>query len=316
LIFDSYKNTIKKKSTNKDKIFKEFSFYKNLPDEIKRYFPMVFNIDNHKEVMSYEMEYISKPNLSEIYLFSEIGPNAILRIINSVEMIFTTFYDKESKTLENASWLYSIKTQARQKNIEKIIEQEKYKFFREIYYDDFILNDNRLPSLKKTYDLLKNELINFEKKRPLHLGHGDLCFNNILVDPLYGTLNLIDPKAEKHNTLKKFGMIDNFYDLAKLNHSIEGLYDSVVNNLFKLDFIDNKHICFQIYMPKEYQIYNSYFKEIIINKRIDRKILKLLTANLFLSMLPMHIEDNKKIVGLALLGSIFMTELSMEKIIS
>ena len=103
---------------------------------------------------------------------------------------------------------------------------------------------------------------------------------------------------------------------SKLNHSIEGLYDSVVNNLFKLDFIDNKDIYFQIYMPKEYQIYNSYFKEIILDKRIDRKTLKLLTANLFLSMLPMHIEDNKKIVGLALLGSIFMTELSMEKIIS
>ena len=66
---------------------------------------------------------------------------------------------------------------------------------REIYENDFKINNIRLPSLKKTFLIINEELIKFEKIRPLHLGHGDLCFNNILVDPIYGTINLIDPKA-------------------------------------------------------------------------------------------------------------------------
>ncbi len=126
---------------------------------------------------------------------------------------------------------------------------------------------------------------------------------------------MIDPKAEKHKTLDIYGLVDNFYDLSKLNHSIEGLYDSVVNDLFRLEAIDNKNITFEVYKPKEYELYNNYFREIISDKRIDYRILRLLTANLFLSMLPMHIDDNNRIVALALIGSIFMSEYSMEKII-
>ena len=37
---------------------------------------MIFSVSKSKEEISYEMEYISKPNLSEIYLFGSIGPNS------------------------------------------------------------------------------------------------------------------------------------------------------------------------------------------------------------------------------------------------
>ena len=315
LIYDKNKNIIRKKSINKNKINNEIVFYKSIPDEIKRYFPMIFNIDNQKEYLSYEMEYICKPNLSEIFLFGEIGPNAIFRIINSIERVFKTFYDKESYPKEKADWLFSQKSNLRKLNIEKVLFKKEFRFFKEIYNNDFKLNNHIFPSIKNTFNLVIEELKSFEILRPLHLGHGDLCFNNILVDPIYGSINLIDPKAEKHKTLDIYGLVDNFYDLSKLNHSIEGLYDSVVNDLFRLEAIDNKNITFEVYKPKEYELYNNYFREIISDKRIDYRILRLLTANLFLSMLPMHIDDNNRIVALALIGSIFMSEYSMEKII-
>ena len=139
-------------------------------------------------------------------------------------------------------------------------------------------------------------------------------FNNILVDPLFGTVNLIDPKAEKHKIFKKYGLIDSFYDLSKLNHSIEGFYDSIVNNLFILNITNIKNISLEVYKPPEYEIYNFYFKSIIAEK-IDNEILKLLTGNLFLSMLPMHLDNIERVISLALLGSIYMSEYNIKQIL-
>ena len=314
LTYDKNKSIITKKSTNKVKIDQEVSFYQTISNDLKRYFPMVFNIEKNEIYSSYEMDYISKPNLSEIYLFGEIGPNAILRIFNSIERVFKKFYEKQSLVDENANWLYSLKTESRQIEFEKIISKSDFNFVRKIYRSDFKVNNYKMPSLKRSFDFLKKELLIFENKRPIHVGHGDLCFNNILVDPVYGSINLIDPKAEKHVSLDKYGLIDNFYDLSKLNHSIEGLYDSIVNNLYNLKTYDIENISFEVYQPKEYQYYKRYFKEIISEKRINTELLRLLTANLFFNMLPMHVENIEKVISLALIGSILLSQLSMKEI--
>ena len=315
LTFDEKKNTIKKRSSNKLKIEQEILFYKTIPNELKRYFPMIFKVENKNSEISYEMEYIGKPNLSEIYLFSKIGPNAIMRIFNSLEVIYKTFYEGKYLIKDKVDCFYHLKTSSRQNEIEDIIQKKDYRFFKEIYNYDFKVNNFKFPALKKTFELLIKELLKFDFKRKLYLGHGDLCFNNILVDPIFGTINLIDPKAEKHKATKKYGLIDNVYDLSKLNHSVEGLYDSVVNNLFRLKILDINNINFEIYKPLEYKIYNYYFKEIILYKRIDPEYLRLLTANLFLSMLPMHIDNVDRIIGFSLIGSIFMSNYSIDEIL-
>ena len=73
------------------------------------------------------------PSISEIYLFSEIGPNAILRIFNSIEIIFKKFYEKQNLIVENANWLYSSKIESRQIEFEKIIDKSDFSFLRRIY---------------------------------------------------------------------------------------------------------------------------------------------------------------------------------------
>ena len=115
----------------------------------------------------------------------------------------------------------------------------------------------------------------------MHIGHGDLCFNNILIDPIYGKVNLIDPKGNYHKKLGFYGVVDNFYDLAKLNHSFEGLYDSVVNNLFKFVIIKDKEFRIEIFKPRNYEKMNFYFSKKILDQRISRNDLSLLTSNLF-----------------------------------
>ena len=52
-----------------------------------------------------------------------------------------------------------------------------------------------MPPLKDGFDYIQNLLRKFDSKSRLWFGHGDLCFNNILIDPFSLTTKLIDPKA-------------------------------------------------------------------------------------------------------------------------
>ena len=75
---------------------------------------------------------------------------------------------------------------------------------------------------QKLYKFLKG----YEKNLKQYIGHGDLCFNNILVDQISGCIKLIDPKAYWDKKRNIFGLVDPNYDLAKLNG---GLYNSYKN---------------------------------------------------------------------------------------
>ena len=308
--YDKIRNVIKKKSKQKSKIVNEIEYYKSLPTEIKRYYPAILEIEISKDYASYEMEYIAKPNLAEIFLYSKIGPNSIKRIFESIERIYKTFYFSKPIIIENAKWLYSQKTKFREQELKKLFVSKKYKVLEKLYFNDFCVNDIRLPSLRKSFKLLDKKLKNFEKKRKLYLGHGDLCFNNILIDPVFAQIKIIDPKAEKHNDLNMIGLMDNFYDLAKLNHSVDGLYDSIVNNLFNLKVIDLSNLMLETYKPDEYDLFNKFFNELIIRERIQKEDLNLLTANLFLTMLPLHIDNIHRMVCFSLIGSMYLDKLN------
>ena len=65
---------------------------------------------------------------------------------------------------------------------------------------------------------------------------------------------------------------------------------------------------FEIYKPTYYDSINSYFREKIIDNRIKSEMKSMLTGNLFLSMLPLHIDDQLRMVGFSIIGSIFLTK--------
>ena len=96
----------------------------------------------------------------------------------------------------------------------------------------------------------------------LAIGHGDLCFSNILYSREANLLKLIDPKG----ALNEEDMYtDVYYDLAKLSHSICGCYDLFKNYLEKNGF--------------------------------DYVRVRLYEASLFLSMLPYHMDQPGKVFG-------------------
>ncbi|MBO8223266.1 hypothetical protein CUB78_06570 [Prochlorococcus marinus str. XMU1401] len=310
-------NTILKSSTDLQKISGEYFFYKNLSNKLRKFFPHLYYESKFSEnIKKIEMEFVPYPNLAEIYLFKNIGPNSWNRIIESIEKIYNSFYiDEKYKIESDASWLYSSKLLNRFKMTTNFIKNSKNTYLNQILSDGMYVNNIfHTGNLYKTFDSLMKFLKGYEKNLKQYIGHGDLCFNNILVDQISGCIKLIDPKAYWDKKRNLFGLVDPNYDLAKLNHSYRYLYDSVVNKLYSIN-IDKNNVELSIYAPSEYDLVNSLFDQIIINKNIDDDLLRYLTASLFISMLPLHKEDQDRFLCLAILGSIVFNKIDIRKFI-
>lgn len=316
IFYQKKSNTIIKKSKNSEKLLGEMYFYENLPKRLRNYFPLIFlNKNKIAKKSELEIEFIPYPNLAELYLFKGIGPNAWLRIITKLLDVYNHFYVKSDFILEeNISWLYSKKLNDRFVLLEKYIKKSNNIFLKNFMRNEVYVNQQfKLCSLSRTFNELKKFLLNYEKSVKQYIGHGDLCFNNILIDHVSGAVKLIDPKSEFNNKKKVYGLIDPNYDLSKLNHSFKYLYDCIVNNLYFIEY-DKENINLKIFVPKAYQYINDNFEYIIINKFIDKNTLRVLTANLFISMVPLHIDDEDRMIALAIIGSIVFHDLDFNNL--
>ena len=233
-----------------------------------------------------------------------------------LEKIYNSFYFKEIHKIQgDASWLYSSKLLKRFKMTINFIKNSKNIHLNKLLTDGIYVNNIfHTGNLYKTVDSLSNFLKLYEQNLKQYIGHGDLCFNNILVDQIAGCIKLIDPKAYWDKKRNIYGLVDPNYDLAKLNHSFRYLYDSVVNNLYSIN-IKKNNVELTIYAPSEYDLVNKLFDQILINKNIDDDILRYLTASLFISMLPLHEEDEDRFLCLAILGSIVFNSIDIRQFI-
>jgi hypothetical protein len=91
-------------------------------------------------------------------------------------------------------------------------------------------------------------------------------------------LKMIDPRGDLCGDL--------LYDLAKLNHSVNGNYDCIDNQLYYFD--QNGEAKF--FMTDRAGIVGAFEKMLVdlgFDEK-DRRELDLVTASLFLSMIPLH----------------------------
>ena len=304
-------NSIIKISEDKIKLKKEINFYKNIPPKLKVFFPILFNSGQEDKIFL-QLEYLPYPNLAEVFLFRNIGSNRWESIVKSLFNIYSQFYlnKKSIKFFHNASYLYSEKLNQRINILNQIVDNLDNKLLNKIRDNGITVNNYFIPSLNITINKLQKELRDIEKQRPLFFGHGDLCFNNILIEPISGSIKLIDPKADSIGN-NKIGYVDPLYDLAKLNHSFRCFYDSIVNNMFSLKY-DKDQYELKIFKPFNYDVANFYFKEIFLENLIDKDLLRILTSNLFLSMIPLHKDDEQKMCVLLIIGASLFYDIDME----
>lgn len=251
---------IKSSVKEREKLIKEYNWFNNLPDEIKVLTPRIFDYEFYREKTYYKMEKILAPSLREIYLFLDSSKETWNNIFQS---LFSTLSKMENYGRGNKFLEFVVeKTENRIKDIEIAVENKMIR--------DFMNDLNKISK-------------GFSRSC---LMHGDFCFSNILYDFKSSSLKIIDPRGEL------FG--DHYYEVAKIAHSV--LYD--------YDFIDAELYVFN--NENDYKIYNNgksdvkeLFKNLLSEKYTNHEIrfIKMLTASLFLSMIPLHSHNrtNQKI---------------------
>lgn len=246
-------NLIIKTSTNIEKIKAEYNYYYHLPNNLQRYFVQPFDLIVHTDYASYKMECINYKNLAQLFMSDYIDPKLFCHVLNYIDSFKNNTYTVDYHGVYNQSrYLVLEKTKERIKN-----------------YPKYSILFNRIENAFSRY-------INSRTTWNLCISHGDLCFSNIIWIKDIDMIKFIDPRGanDRYDIF-----MDEYYDLAKLAHSIFGKYESIIYK----EKINYDHI-------------ESAFISYLQNKNVSVPLLNVYQASLFLSMIPLHIEDQHKVL--------------------
>lgn len=285
---DTNLGLLAKSSTKIQKLEDEANWYKMLPSDIQVLCPRFISFEKKSDHAVLTQELYGYPSLSELFLSSDINFEdwkLILEKLFNVHKYFEKYSVEPDKELIN--WLYKTKTKERVNEL-----RAQNEFWAEILAKDTIKINNKeyknFPLLTKFIDEFADEI---SKNATMTIVHGDYCFSNILFDSSNYTFKLIDPRGRLKDKRTIYG--DPRYDIAKLRHSICGLYDFVVNGLCKLNDENNKFE-YEILSENDYSKLQNAFDNLVVENGFDLKEIKFIEALLFLSMVPLHKDDLKR----------------------
>ena len=287
--FNKEKGIIEKSSKNINKLSNEFKFIYNLPPEIKSYYPQVISKIKFKKQIKVSMDYCPFPNVSELQLFWKMDNSQWLALFDSIENYLTECNQyKENYNRNKYINFHLNKLNLRLSEFKKNLKKKYYFLFD----DDFItINNKKLFGLNKIFKYIKNTLNNNYCYPNYAIMHGDLCFNNILYDPITEKMKLIDPRGSFENNSSIFG--DQKYDISKLIHSSVYGYDYLISDLYDLE-INNKKINYKIHFRENHDFLIKISNNLIKKFNYNINEINFFTGMLFLTMPPLHYESLKK----------------------
>jgi hypothetical protein len=141
----------------------------------------------------------------------------------------------------------------------------------------------------------------------LVIGHGDLCFSNILYDRESRLLKLLDAAgADAEAELWTHPL----YDLAKLSHSALGDYDWINQDCFDIAVGPDCALALTTMAPRDAAVARKRrFVEVLARAGHPVGTVRLLEASLFLSMLPLHLDHPRKALAFAIRAGEILEEL-------
>jgi hypothetical protein len=123
-----------------------------------------------------------------------------------------------------------------------------------------------------------------------------LCLSNILFDSRSDRIKVIDPRGlNARGETSTIG--DLRYDLAKLTHSVIGLYDYIIAGAFDVKVALQPELClFELNIYADERV--AGVQEAFLKRRflpaVDTIDIMPMTIILFLSMLPLHADNPQR----------------------
>jgi hypothetical protein len=281
---------IEKSSVKNSKIAAEANWFEKLPYSLRGFIPQYLGSNNEQGKVSYKLEYLHQTALNELYVFSELPVHIWDQIFASCVKFFkkcSLEYAPAAEPANEITELFGKKTQAR---LNEYCEENN------INLNALWLFNGEQISLQQIIDESNIHLPDNKLNRATVL-HGDFCFSNILFDFRSNRIKTIDPRGTTQNgELTIYGDIR--YDIAKLSHSVIGMYDWIIAGCHSTTIVGNE-IFFHLEENGKHKEIQQHFIE-LIEKEFSLSSVQLMAMQiqLFLSMLPLHKDDLYRQKGL------------------
>lgn len=282
---------VTKSSVHDIKIQAEIYWFAHLPPKLKRFTPQFIDSGRLEDGVSsyYCLEFLPFLPLNELYVHGRNPISFWRRIFDLVKDYLSHATDKEylayvevNQVVDCREDLFCRKTLSRLEEYQKSLQVDLH---AAVFYQGLELGsilDIAQDCISKTLALPSWPTIM----------HGDLCFSNMLFDSRGRRLKLIDPRGiDCQDNFSIFG--DATYDLAKLTHSMIGMYDFIIAGRFEMlpDELSNstgKIIHFDV--DERLKLIQAEFLQFQFFDGIEMTAIMPAVVLLFLSMLPLHAD--------------------------
>ena len=304
LTTDGY--TVVKSSDKMSKIKAEYTFYSLLPDDMKQWFVRPFDLKEEGDEASYRMQRYFMTDLAIRYVHGSISLPEFSEILRHLFAFLSSRKSIEVSSMEyenEAKRLYVTKVYDRIRQLKQMPG-----------YEDLSSAIRSLTPYSDIDEIVKRYVSRYERMRPnvamehvKTVSHGDLCFSNILYSNADSLMILIDPKGAMNEDEL---YMDNYYDIAKLSHSICGHYDFYNSDLYEISLDENMKA--RVTVDADNRQYVELFRQSLEEAGIDFALVRLYETSLFLSMLPFHMDRPKKVFGFVMNALAIMDSLEKQ----
>lgn len=284
--------TVRKTGTPARKIYAEAAWYQALPAEFRPFVPHLIAVHQTPEI-SYEIEYLYLPATSEIFVFGALPRELWALIVSSCREFLELCQGSLPKDFEiPADYApYFFRSVVVEKTYERI---QAFAKAEGLSLDEaWTVNGKPAKSLNEVVATLI-KTVGVTQHDDLCLWHGDFHFANIFFDFRSQRIKTVDPRGMlPDGGLALYG--DARYDVAKLAHSVVGLYDFIVAGRYRLDMSRPYQVDLAIDVPENLQgVVEDFLKLQVGGYDCGSPQILALTALLYFSMLPLHNDDRRR----------------------
>lgn len=301
---DELRGTITKRSEHGAKFLNEINYYRLLPHDLAMFFPRLVDFSLAQKNLFMTLEYYGYPTLSEIWVFEEFEGKYWEGVFQTLRKIYACFENYKADLSAKATFdFYWNKTVDRLNTF----STQSTDFAGLVDAEEIVLNHKRLAGWPRIRNEIEKRVRKLSAKARGQIIHGDLCFPNILYDPVSRLFKFIDPRG----SFGESGIYgDGRYDIAKLLHSLDGGYDFLIHEMFRLER-DGFNLRLQQFFPSTRNTVLAAFEKHFSD--FDLEEVRLVEGLLFLSMCPLHKDSPTRqtamfAIGLRILNQVLNDE--------
>jgi hypothetical protein len=281
--FLKIENTVLKKfSSNHNKLLSEAYWFDNIPANISKYVPKYFGdgIDNSEYF--YSIEYLGAIPLSESFVYGRHTVVFWERVLTKISSFLNEARCKQDYKIPIGATKEALFVRKARSRLAEFVKQTDFDV--ELTLE---INGILVPSLRQVLEDASAQLLSLNEV-PAFI-HGDLCLSNILYDSRMRSIKLIDPRGIDEDGEKMlFG--SQIYDIAKLAHSILGLYDHIIAGQFEMS-VEGGVFSFRIFVADDIEEIQNAFRNHSIMFGMQPDLIEKILPLLFISMLPLHADS-------------------------